>query len=443
VDRNIIHVHIPAFPIAVARASRPDLRGRPVAVAPVHSERAVVVSVSSEAREEGVFKGMPLGKALKLCHRLRVLPPDPELTQKAVRVLSVVAARYTPLWEPSRPGHLYLDVTGTDRLWGKAKDTAERVRRDIEGRLSIAGTVGVAGNKMVSSIASRIIRSGSLLDVDHGRESSFMAPLSVDVLPGIGPVRRGVLLEELNITLVRQIAALDLKSLTLIFGRHACVIRQRALGIDPTPVYPPRAEPVVTEELTLPRDENDDAKLLGILYGLVERCSRKLRQRELYPRRAGLHFRYADQEEVIRHMLLPQPSVWDFDLYPPLEKLFLKACRCRVRIRFMKAWFRDFAPPPAQLSLFAFAPPDEKKKARVIGALDRIRDKYGDGEIQYGRTPRSHHQGTEKTVSFVPAPGQMKGFFFSAPSEPSVVKSFQGDCDGHQLSHRPNHRIGD
>ena len=396
VDRNIIHVHIPAFPIAVARVSRPELRDRPVAVAPVHSERALVLYVSSEARKEGVFKGMSLGKAVKFCPRLTVLPPDPELTQKAVRVLSGVAARYTPLWEPSQPGHVYLDVTGTNRLWGRAKDTADRVRRDIKTQLSLAGTVGVASNKLVSSIASRVIRSEGVLDVDHGRESTFMAPLKVDVLPGVGPVRRRVLLEELNITLVRQIAALDLSSLKLIFGRLAYVIHQRAFGIDPTPVYPPRAEPVVTEEMTLSQDENDDAVLLGILYSLVEHCSRKLRQRELYPRRAGLHFRYTDQEEVIRPILLPRPSVWDFDLYAPLEKLFLKACRRRVRVRFMKVWFRDFAPPPAQLPLFAFAPPDEKK-AHVIGALDRIREKYGDEGIQYGRTAGSHHRGTEDT----------------------------------------------
>jgi DNA polymerase-4 len=235
-----------------------------------------------------------------------------------------------------------------------------------------------------------------VLDVDHGRESTFMAPLNVDVLPGVGPVRRRVLLEELNITLVRQVAALDLSSLKLIFGRHAYVIHQRAFGIDPTPVYPPRAEPVVTEEMTLPRDENDDAQLLGILYSLVEQCSRRLRQRELYPRRAGLHFRYADQEEVIRPILLPRPSVWDFELYAPLEKLFMKACQRRVRVRFMKVWFRDFAPPPAQLSLFAFVPPDEKK-THVISALDRIREKYGDDGIQYGRTAGYHHRGTKDT----------------------------------------------
>ena len=385
-DRHIIHLHIPAFPIAVARVIRPELRGRPVAVAPPHSERALLLSVSAEARQEGIFKGMSLGKAMKFCPGLTVLPPDHDLTTKACQVLAGVVARYTPLWEPSQPGHIYLDVTGTNRLWGKAKDAASRLRLEIKEQAHLSGTVGVASNKMVSSIASRMIPSEGVLDVDHGREPSFMAPLKVNVLPGIGPVRRRILLEELNITLVRQVAVLDMGSLKLVFGQQAYVIHQRALGIDPTPVFPPSTEPMVTEEAALPQDENDDEKLLGLLYGLVEKCSYQLRSRSLLPRKAGLYFRYADQEEVTRHVQVPKPSFWDFDLYTPLEAAFLKACQRRVRVRFMKIWFKDFSAPSAQLSLFAFAPHDEKKKARVISTLDRIREKHGEALIQYGRT---------------------------------------------------------
>jgi DNA polymerase-4 len=385
-DRNIIHVHIPSFPIAVARVIRPELRGRPVAVAPPHSERALLLSVSAEARQEGIFKGMPFGKAMKFCPSLTVLPPDHDLTTKACQVLAGVVARYTPLWEPSQPGHIYLDVTGTNRLWGKAKDAANRLTQEIKEQAHLSGTVGVASNKMVSSIASQLLRSEGVLDVDHGREPSFMAPLKVNVLPGIGPVRRRILLEELNITLVRQVAVLDMGSLELLFGQQAYVIHQRALGIDPTPVFPPSTEPMVTEEAALPQDENDDEKLLGLLYGLVEKCSYQLRSRSLLPRKAGLYFRYADQEEVTRHVQIPKPSFWDFDLYAPLEAAFLKACQRRVRVRFMKIWFKNFSAPSTQLSLFAFAPQDEKKKAQVISALDRIREKHGETLIQYGRT---------------------------------------------------------
>ena len=386
-DRQIIHFHIPAFPVAVARVGHPELRDRPVAIAPFHSERALILSVSAEARREGIFKGMPLGKARRFCPDLRVLPPNRDLAGKASQVLAGVVARYTPLWEPSRPGHIYLDVTGTARLWGRAKDTANRLRREIKEGLSLSGTVGVASNKMVSSIASRILPSEGVLDVDHGQEPGFMAPLRVHVLPGIGPVRRKILLEELNITLVREIAALDTGSLKLIFGRESYVIHQRALGIDPTPVFPPSTEPTVAEEVTLSQDENDDEKLLGILYGLVEKCSYHLRQRNLIPGKAGLLFRYADQEEITRQTSLSHASFWDWDLYEPLKALFLKACLRRVRVRFMKVWFKDFSAPSVQLSLFS--PAIAEKKVGVIHALDRIREKHGGEAIQYGRTTAS------------------------------------------------------
>lgn len=382
--RHIIHIHIPAFPIAVARVSQPELKDRPVAVAPLHSERALILSVSHEARREGIFKGMPLGKAVKFCPDLAVLPPDRGLTGKACEVLVRMVAQYTPLWEPSRPGHIYLDVTGTGRLWGQAKEVASRLRREIKKHLCLPGTAGVAGNKMVSSIASRVGSSEGVLDVDHGRESSFIAPLRASVLPGVGHVRRAILLEELNITLVREVAALDMGTLGLVFGRQAYVIHQRALGIDPTPVYPPRMEPTVADEVTLPRDENDDGKLLGILYGLVERCSHQLLSRALCPRKAGLVFRYTDQEEVTRRIDLPGRSFWDFDLYRPLEKVFLKAYQRRVRIRFLRVWFRDFSAPASQLSLFPTGFPE--KKTLATKALHRIRERYGEAAIQYGRT---------------------------------------------------------
>jgi DNA polymerase-4 len=313
------------------------------------------------------------------------LPPNPTLTERAWRALSVRISRYTPLWEPFRPGHIYLDVTGTERLWGRAKDTAGRVRREIQDQLRLSGTVGVAGNKMVSSIASKIIPSADVLDVDHGQESSFMGPLKVGVLPGIGHVRKRMLLEELNITLVREVAAMDMEGLRLVFGRQSALIHQRALGIDPTPVYPPAMKPTINEEITFDGDENDDRVLLGGLYRLVEKCSHRLRERALVPRSAGLMIRYADQEEAVRRVRFPFESFWDMDLYSPLERIFFEICQRRVRVRFMRVWFQDLAPMPAQFSLFPKMSSEEEKEVLATRALDHIREKYGDTAITYAR----------------------------------------------------------
>jgi DNA polymerase-4 len=204
-------------------------------------------------------------------------------------------------------------------------------------------------------------------------------------VPGIGRFRKKVLLEELSITRVRELAALDMGSLKLVFGRQSFVIHQRALGIDPTPVCPAPEKPMVSEEVTLAQDENDDQKLLGTLYGLVEKCALGMRKRALFPAKAGLLIRYSDQMEVRRQIKLSLSSFWDFDLYTPLETLFLNACKRRVRVRFIRIRFWDFSYSSTQLSLFHVPSPALEKRPMVIQALDRIRERHGEGVIKYGR----------------------------------------------------------
>jgi DNA polymerase IV len=385
VERHIIHLHVPAFPIAVARIGEPSLRERPVVVAPTHRERAVVFSVSSEARQEGIFRGMALGQARNRCPGLTVISPDPARTECACRHLSELASAYTPLWEPERPGNIYLDLTGTERLWGRARDTAQRLQREIDHRLRLPAAIGVAANKLVSGIASRILPAEEVLDVQPGNEATFMAPLKVGMVPGIDQAQQKLLLEELNISRVRQLAVLDAPNLKLIFGMQAVVIRQRALGIDPTPVYAKADTPVVSEEVSLVPDENDDHALRGALYRLVEHGARRLRAQALFPRRTMLLIRYADQQQSRRQVRLSPPSLWEFELYAPLEKLFLKACTRRVRVRFMKVWFWDFS-SRLQPSLFPEISPGAERKSRMIKAMDQIRGRYGEEAIWVGRT---------------------------------------------------------
>jgi len=384
--RHIIHFHVPALPIALARISSPGLRNRPVVVARAQSARAVVLCVSQEAGRCGIFKGMSIENAGKRCPDLTVLPYDPEGMEKACNRIAGAAMQYTPVWELSRPGHLYLDLTGTKRLWGHVKDTACRLKKQIREDLSLSGTVGVASNKMVSHIASLVIPPDGVLDVDHGGEASFMAPLKLHVMPGIGRARRKILMEELDVVRIRQLAALDMSRLRLIFGGQACLIHQRALGMDSTPVYSSPVKPAISEEIILSRDENDDAKLLGYLHRMIEKCSRLMRKKEVVPRKAGLQVRYSDQVDLKRQTTLPPLQGWDLELYHFLELLFYKTCTRRTRVRYMKVWFRDFSPADRQLSLFSIPSFQEKQQTVITRTLDLIRDRYGDVSIQYGRT---------------------------------------------------------
>ena len=397
--RSIIHLHIAALPIAVARVSQASLRNRPVAVAPLQSDRPVVLSVSNEARREGVFKGMPLLKAMKRCPGLKVLPPDPEALEKACRHLGQTAARYTPIWEPSRPGHLYLDFTGAERLWGPVHDAARRFQKEIRDHLGLAGTLGVAANKLVSNVASRVLPTGrdpmGMFNVAYGQEADFMAPLKVGVVPGIGRVRQKTLLEDLNITRVGHLAAMDVGRLKLIFGRRAVLIHQWSLGIDATPVYAQAKKPMVSESTMLPEGENDDERLLETFWRLVETCFYQMRKRHWFPMKAGFLVRYGDQVVATRSLKISPAArgrtqsdglhLWDPSLFAPLQKLFFDVCQRRVRVCFLKVWFREFRALHFQLSLFHAPSPREEKTRRLVHAMDHIRDRYGADAVRCGR----------------------------------------------------------
>jgi hypothetical protein len=163
------------------------------------------------------------------------------------------------------------------------------------------------------------------------------------------------------------------------------MIHQRSIGIDPTPVLPPASEPEVSDFITLDRDTNDDERLLGELYGLVEKCSQKLRRRGVRPGRAELQIRYSDQIESNRKVSLRSHGYWESELYPVIENLFFKACDRRCGIRFIRIRFTRLSKTSGQLPLFSMPRPEAVKKNKVSVVMDRIRERYGEGAIKYGK----------------------------------------------------------
>jgi DNA polymerase-4 len=316
---------------------------------------------------------------------LTLIEPDTEAVGDAFRAAKEAVSFYTPLWEPVKPGHIYLDMTGTERLWGNPTDAASRISRDIEGRIGLSATVGVAGNKTVSSIASRVKSNESVRDVEHGTEAAFLAPLSVSALPGIGFARLRLLENELAINRIGQIAALDPLSLSCLFGRDARAIHDRARGIDPSPVTPPDISPTVRETITFDQDTNDDLILAQYLHRMVETCSRRMRDRSIHPGGASVRIRYSDRVEASRRCRLPQHGASSLDLYPPIEAAFLKAFSRRVRIRHIELVFRDLRPESSQLCLFDHPERNENKTA-TITAIDHIRHRYGEEAILFARS---------------------------------------------------------
>jgi DNA polymerase-4 len=369
-EREIIHVDIAAFAVAVERVVHPDLRGRPVVVAPVGPSRSVVTALSQEAWRAGIRKGMVLAKAIKYCREVIVLPPNEPLYARASRAILKILQNFSPVLEPSGYGHAYLDITGTDRLFGPPRDTAWRTQKEIRRQLRLDASLGVASNK----IASEVTKPAGLQDVPHGDEPSFLSPLPVHLLPGVGPQAREQL-DELNVRIIRDIAVMRLEHLTLAFGRLGFALHQRALGIDNTPVYPERALPAVDQEEVLPEDSNDYELLKGVVFELCGRAGEQLRAGKQRAGRMGLRVRYSDYREEGGKEKLTPPVQSTTALYARAERLLERILTRRTRVRSVCLRLTELSHGSVQLELFA--DPKPEKEARLESALDMVHRRYG------------------------------------------------------------------
>ena len=388
-DRSVLNVDIAAFPIAVERVIEPRLRGRPVLLAPPGSARAPVLAVSQEAAREGVRAGMPLPVALRRCPGVAVLHPNEALYQRATGALLSLLGGFSPLIEPAAPGQTYLDLTGTSRLFGAAQDAAARVRREIEARLRLKPTVGLATSKLVSRVAARVIRPDGLCDVFPGSEATFLAPLPVGLLPAARGETRERLLD-LNVGRVADLLRFSPAQLGVAFGPHGGRLRSQALGIDASPVRPPERAQAIVEEETLAEDSNHEADLLRSLFGLCERAGARLRRLQARASRLRVTLRHSDDVLARREERLPLPIAADLSLFAQARRICERARARRVRVRWIELRCLEVARAPGQLELFGPAAFDERGRdggaaGPLAEAMDRIRGRFGGRAILSGR----------------------------------------------------------
>lgn len=380
-DREVFHVDVAAFLVAVERVVDARLRGRPVVVAPAGSARAVVLDASPEAWEEGIWKGMPLAAAERACRGLRVVLPHPDLYDRATRALTERLARFAPVIEPGGQGHFYLDMTGTGRLFGPPIDAAARIKRELAGGVRLDPALGLAANKLVARVASRVAKVAGIREVARGEEEAFLAPLRVSILPGVG-AKAISHLEELGIRLVCDLAALSRDQLAVAFGTFGADLWGRARGIDLSPVTPPDEAAVVREEGMLVPDTNDDAVVLAEVLRAVERGARRLRVAGLETRRVRVTVDHSDGMRSSRKRDLSRGTALDPELFEPATEALRAAFARRVRVRHVEVSLERLAPPSPQLELFPReASRSHDRAASLVAALDRLRGRFGSGPI--------------------------------------------------------------
>ncbi len=385
--RTILFVDPPAFCTTVESLVAPDLRTRPVAVAPPGAERAVVLALSTEARQAGIAKGMAVRQAMKQCPDLVIIPPNPRLYARASRALHEILRAFAPVIEPRGYGHAFLDLTGTGRLFGPPEDVAMRVRREVRERLRFPLSVGVAANKLVSQAAVRADRwAEQSADVDalvvpFGIEACFLAPKPLIVMPDLHPRIRSRL-DDYQLDLIGEVAAIPESALCTVFGSAGSTLRARALGIDPRPVLPPERLAELTASHILATDTNDLAVLHPLLRMLTERLGRRLRRGNLVARRLRLEIAYADHTESARTVPL-SPSPLDTDLWDAARRAFSLANAKRIAVRGVTVRMEKVEETSGQLELWPVG--RSGGRAVSLSEVKQVESRDMDGSRPTGR----------------------------------------------------------
>lgn len=216
--RKIVHIDMDAFYASVEQRDNPELRGKPVIVA-WRGNRSVVCAASYEARKFGVRSAMPAVHAERLCPEATFIPPDFTRYRAVSRLTREIFKRHTDLVEPLSLDEAYLDVTENKTGLLTATRVAITIREQIHQELNLTASAGVAPNKFLAKLASDWRKPDGLFVIQPEEVDTFLLPLPVGRLPGVGKVT-GERLEKLGVNTVRELRDLDLAALENNFGRY-------------------------------------------------------------------------------------------------------------------------------------------------------------------------------------------------------------------------------
>jgi len=378
--RQILHVDMDAFFVSVEELANPSLVGKPVVVGGDPDGRGVVAAASYEARKYGIHSAMPLRAAKRLCPHAIFLHSDLQDYARWSRRVYRIFERYTPDVQAVSIDEAYLDLTGTERLHGPGIAAAERVKLEIKEKTKLNASAGLATNKLVAKVASELAKPNGLCAVLPGFEASFLAPLAIGRLPGVGETTKERLVA-LGVRRIGQLAHIDKDLLVRTFGKMGLWLHQKSNGVDAGPVEARSLPKSVSRETTYSEDTADLEKMDRTLFRLVERVARELRAEGLQARCITLKLRYSDFSTVTRSVTLEEGTDLDAVIYEHVRELLAKAYTRRARVRLLgvgashftsSAWQQRFV---GDLDLVGDL--DVGKLKSLYRAIDKVRDKFG------------------------------------------------------------------
>ena len=357
------------------------------------------MSASYEARAYGVRSAMPMARALRLCRGALVVPVPWETCAHKSREIGAVLRRFTPVVEQASSDEFYLDLSGTEQLYGgePLAVTARRMREDVKNETALSLSIGGGTSKLIAKLAAGVAKPvpGCSADGVHvvppGAEADFMLQFALADIPFVGP-KFQERLARFGLRTVRDVVRQDRDALVRWLGeREGTWLYDRARGIDRAPVHAVREAKSVSRDETFATDLDDDAALAARLLSLADRASADVRDAGLLARTVTVKLRDADFTTRQASRTLRSAVESDRVVYAVARELLarLRAAR-RMPARLLGVALSQFvsAGGDGQLFLLESSSPDatlETERDRIISRMiDEVREKFGPDALSRG-----------------------------------------------------------
>src|ERR1700761_2450665 len=371
--KYIVHIDLDSFFVPVERKFNPELIGKPVIIGG-SAERGVVASCSYETPKFGVPWAMPTKEALRLCPDAIVIHGSHGRYSEASKEVTKIIDDTVPLYQKSSVDEFYIDLTGTDRFYDPYK-IASQLRQRIIKETELPISFGMASGKTIAKMATNKAKPNGELFVPHGKELEFLAPLSIEKIPGLGE-STAQKLYSYGIEKIGDLQRVDIRFLEKVFGRSGLWMWERARGIDHSDIVPHSDRKSISTEHTFDVNVTDKRTLETVITSMTEELAGKLRRENKLASCLAIKLRYANFETHTQQEKIPLTAA-EHILIPGIKNLLNRAWNQHRSIRLIGVRLSQLATGSYQINLFE----DNEQQIRLYQAMDRINFKFGDKTI--------------------------------------------------------------
>ena len=377
-DKHIIHMDQDAFFVSVEVRKNKNLIGKPVIIGGT-SDRGVVASCSYEARKFGVHSAMSSRLAKRLCPDAIFIKGNMDEYSKASHEITAIIKDRVPLFEKASIDEHYIDMTGMDRFHGCMK-YAHELRETIIRELHLPISFGLSVNKTVAKMATNECKPGGEKNVEQLGVQSFLNPLSIKKIPGLGE-KTFIKLSDMGIKKIYTLSQVHPDHMTALLGKNGLSLLQKAKGIDHSLVIPYQEQKSIGTQCTFKSDSIDIVMINNLLTSMVMDIAYQLREKKKLAACLTVTIRYSNFEDVTRQATIPYTSL-DGILIAKAKDLFRQLYQRRMLIRLVGVRLSNLVTGFEQIDLYSAS----NDQYNLVQAMDKIRQRFGEKAITLAST---------------------------------------------------------